>query len=753
MPLTPGTRLGPYEVTSLLGAGGMGEVYRARDSRLSREVAVKVLPAGLAERPEAVARFKQEARVVATLAHSNILALFDFGDQAGLFYAVTELLAGETLQAHLEQGPMPVRKALECGMQVAAGLAAAHDKGIIHRDLKPGNLFITSDGRVKILDFGLAHWSEAVEGEQELSTLDRQTTPGTVLGTLGYMSPEQARGQRADHRSDIFSFGAVLYEMLAGQKAFVRDTSADSLSAILSHDPPEASRVRPDVPPSLDRVVRRCLEKKPGERFQSARDLAFALEGISDFDLKTSTGPAARDDTPSIAVLPFANMSPDPEQEYFCEGIAEDIINALTRIENVRVASRTSAFQFKGKSQDLRRVGEALRVKTVLEGSVRTAGKRLRVTAQLVGIDDGSTLWSERYDRELEDVFAIQDDISDSIVSALRLRLGVRGSTGSTRPPTQDIEAYQLFLKGQHNWYKRERGSLEKAALFFEQAAARDPSYVAALCGVATAHTSLSFYGTEPRAAALKARSAVDRALALDPRSAEVRAALGYVSWGCDLDAARGEAELRRSLEINPSHALTHCWLGWVVSHTGQVEQAIAASRRAQELDPLSPYVQAVAGHMLLIAGRHQEAVAQLEKAAEIDGDYLLTLSGLGGARVALGRHTEGVNTLERAALMAGRTSFYLAWLGWGYGCAGRRTDAEALLHELRERTKTEYVAPPFFAAIHAGLDEPDQAFEWLERGLTERNAAMVLLRWPMWSSLRVDPRYRALEKRLGLGG
>ena len=700
-----------------------------------------------------LARFRQEARVVATLSHPNILALFDFGEEAGLFYAVTELLAGETLQAHLERRAVPVRKALEYGMQMAAGLAAAHDKGIVHRDLKPGNLFLTGDGRVKILDFGLAHGSEADEGGRELATLERQTAPGTVLGTVGYMSPEQARGQRADHRSDIFSLGAVLYEMLAGQKAFVRDTAADSLSAILNHDPPEVSRLRSDVPPSLDRVVRRCLEKSPAERFQSARDLGFALEGISDLDLKASTGPAARDDIPSIAVLPFANLSSDPEQEYFCEGIAEDIINALTRLENVRVASRTSAFQFKGKAQDLRRVGEALRVKTVLEGSVRTAGKRLRVTAQLVGIDDGSTLWSERYDRELEDVFAIQDDISAAIVSALRLRLGAPGSAGSRRPPTGDIEAYQLFLKGQHNWYKRERGSLEKAALFFEQAAERDPSYAAALCGVATAHGSLNFYGAEPRAAASKARAAVARAAALDPRAADVRAALGYVSWGCDLDWARGEAELQRALEINPSHVHAHCWLGLVIGHTGRTEQSIAASRRAQELDPLSPYVQALAGHMLLIAGRHQEAVEQFEKAAEIDADYLLTLFGLGGARVNLGRHGEGVRTLERAALLAGRTSFYLAWLGWGYACAGRRAEAEGLLRELRERSKTEYVAPPFFAAIHAGLDEPEPAFEWLDRGLAERNAVMALLRWPPWSSLQSDPRYRDLEKRLGLGG
>jgi serine/threonine-protein kinase len=730
----------------------MGEVYQARDTRLSRDVAVKVLPAGLAERSGALARFKQEARVIATLSHPNILALYDFGEEKGLFYAVTELLAGETLQAQLERGAMPIRKALDRAVQIAAGLAAAHEKGIIHRDIKPGNVFITTDGRVKILDFGLAYWrGETTGSSDDLSTLDQQTIPGTVLGTLGYISPEQARGQRVDHRSDIFSFGVVLYEMIAGQKAFVRETGADSLSAILNHDPPVPSRLRPDVPPSLDRLVRRCLEKAPGERFQSARDLGFALQAIVDAGMTTPAA-ALRDETPSVAVLPFANMSPDPEQEYFCEGIAEEIINALTRLENVRVASRTSAFQFKGRSQDMRKVGEALNVRAVLEGSVRTAGKRLRVTAQLVGVDDGSTLWAERYDREMEDVFAIQDDISASIVSALRGRLVGRGSPAAARRPTGDVDAYQLFLKGQHNWYKREQGSLERAARFFEQAAERDPSYVAALAGAASAYASLSIYGTEPGVAAAKARSAVGRAVALDPDQSEVRTALGLVSLCCDFDATRAEVELRRAVALNPSHVLAQCWVGWVLACSGRIDDAIASFARAQELDPLSPYVQAAAAHALLLAGEYQGALVQFEKAAEIDADFLLTLYGLGGALVSLGRHDEGVRTLERAALLAGRASFYLAWLGWGYACAGRSSEANAVLRELQERTKTEYVAPPFCAAIEAALGAPDQAFAWLERGFAERNGVMMWFRWPLWSSLQTDRRYGDLMKRLRLG-
>jgi len=326
------------------------------------------------------------------------------------------------------------------------------------------------------------------------------------------------------------------------------------------------------------------------------------------------------------------------------------------------------------------------------------------------------------------------------------------GSTAASRRPTVDVGAYQLFLKGQHNWYKRERGSLERAARFFEQAAEKDPSYVAALAGVASAYASLSIYGMEPQLAGAKARSAVERAAALDPDQADVRTALGLVSFCCDFDAVRAEAELRRAVAINPSHVLAQCWVGWVLACSGRPEDSLASFRRAQELDPLSPYVQAAAGHALMLAGQPQEALEQFEKAAEIDADFLLALYGLGGAQIGLGRHAEGVNALERAAVLAGRASFYLAWLGWGYACAGRAAEANAVLGELEERAKSEYVAPPLIAAIEAALGAHDRALESLERGYAERNAVIMWLRWPLWSSLEGDPRYAELMKRLGLG-
>jgi TolB-like protein len=360
--------------------------------------------------------------------------------------------------SRLEKDLHSIRETIDYALQIVRGLMAAHARGVVHRDLKPENVFITGEGHVKILDFGLARFTEQGESTEELSTVSRRTTPGVIMGTVSYMSPEQVRGQSADHRSDLFSLGVLLYEMLGGHRPFQGDTGADTMSAILRQAPQELSRLRPGLPPSLDRVVRRCLEKAAADRFQPARDLVFALETISDARAPTANVAAAPDRSPSTAVLPFTNMSPDPEQEYFCEGIAEEILNALTKIEGLRVASRTSAFQFKGKAQDIRRIGAALNVKSVLEGSVRAAGKRLRITVQLVSVDDGYHLWSERYDREMEDVFAIQDDIASSIVEALRLRLATARTAEARRPA--DLEAYQLYLKGQHNWYRRERGSI-----------------------------------------------------------------------------------------------------------------------------------------------------------------------------------------------------------------------------------------------------------------------------------------------------
>jgi serine/threonine protein kinase len=491
--LASGSRLGPYEIVSPLGAGGMGEVYRAKDPRLGRDVAVKVLPASFSTDADRLRRFEQEARAAGLLNHPNITAVYDIGTHDGAPYVVSELLEGETLRNRLSAGPLPTRKALDYAIQIARGLAAAHEKGIVHRDLKPENLFVTNDGRVKILDFGLAKLRQLeAGGEPGTNLLTAATEPGVVMGTMGYMSPEQVRGRAADARSDIFSFGTILHEMLSGRRAFQGETTADTITVILTKEPPDLSLTNQDVHPGLDRIIRHSLEKNPEERFQSASDLAFALGYLGEDStesvpptptpapsaarssvVRTRTSATVSDSSrASIAVLPFRNMSADKENEYFTDGITEEIINALTKIESLRVASRTSAFAFKGRNEDIRRIGEQLGVRTVLEGSVRRAGSRLRITAELVNVGDGYHLWSERYDREMEDIFAIQDEIALAIANTLKVRLLAADEGALVSRGTEDFEAYNHFLKGKYFFNRRVP---REAIVEFEQAIARDP--------------------------------------------------------------------------------------------------------------------------------------------------------------------------------------------------------------------------------------------------------------------------------------
>ena len=513
MPLSPDTQLGPYRIVEAIGAGGMGEVYRARDTRLERDVAVKILPAHLAEDEDGLARFERETKAVAALSHPNILAIYDVGRHEGVPFAVMELLEGETLRERLDKGSLPVSKALELALGTSRGLAAAHAKGIIHRDVKPDNLFMTTDGRLKILDFGLARTTTGLESASDDSavTSARPTDAGTILGTIGYMSSEQVRGKTSDERCDIFSLGAVLYEMLTSRRAFKGETTADTMSAILTQDPSEIRSGRSHIPPQLARIVRRSLEKNPEERFQSARDLGFALEAVSDIDATSASASEPGAGSPSIAVLPFTDMSPQKDQDYFCEGMAEEILNALTGIKGLAVAARSMAFRFKGGEHDLRKVGEALDVKTVLEGSVRTAGKRLRVTAQLNSVASGHQIWSRRYDRELEDVFAIQDEIAADIVESLRSELGDAEAPRIVRQ-TENQEAYHLYLRGRYHWLNRSKGALATAMKYFQQAIESDPGYALVHAGLADLYSIEGLYSYLPEDVAFsRARASAER--------------------------------------------------------------------------------------------------------------------------------------------------------------------------------------------------------------------------------------------------
>ncbi|HXM78675.1 MAG TPA: serine/threonine-protein kinase, partial [Thermoanaerobaculia bacterium] len=531
MALAPGTRLGPYEILAAIGAGGMGEVYRARDERLGREVAIKVLPASFSADPDRLRRFEQEARAAGILNHPNITAVYDIGtnESDGAPYVVQELLEGETLRSRLGAGAFTPRKALGHALQIANGLAAAHEKGIVHRDLKPENIFVTKDGRVKILDFGLAKLTSPREegSASRLPTTAGETEPGMVLGTLGYMSPEQVRGKPADARSDIFSFGAILYEMLSGKRAFHGDSAADTMSAILMKDPPDLSVTNQNISPGLERVVRHCLEKNPEERFQSARDLAFDLESLSDISGVAPGGKAAPaassrrtgllllvagvavaalalaaitwlrprgKSIDSIAVLPFVNGSRDPNAGYLSDGITESIINSLSRLPHLRVTARSTVFRFKGRDEDPQKVGRDLNVGAVVSGKVTQRCDVLSIQADLMDVGSGSQLWGDHYERKLADILSVQEEIAREISEKLRLRLTGEEKQRLTKRYTANTEAYQLYLKGRYAWEQRTQSGLTQSIEFFQKAIEKDPGYALAYAGLADSYAVLPSY-------------------------------------------------------------------------------------------------------------------------------------------------------------------------------------------------------------------------------------------------------------------
>jgi serine/threonine-protein kinase len=762
MPVAVGARLGHYELISRLGAGGMGEVYRARDLRLGREVAVKVLPERVSSDSQALARFEREARAVAALSHPNILALHDYGQEDGVTYAVMELLEGETLRDRMSAGALPIPRAVGFALQIAQGLTAAHDKGIVHRDLKPENVFVSRDGHVKILDFGLAKSVDTPSAGSKITALETLgTSKGLVLGTVGYMSPEQLRGEEAGTQSDIFAAGVILHEMIGGRNPFRRNTLAETMVALLREEPPPLSDSARMVSPELEEIVMHCLEKDAGARFQSARDLAFALrvldrsggrgerEDSAPRVSSGSSGPVAGASEASVAVLPFRNMSPDPEAEYFSDGITEEIISVLSHIASLRVAARTSCFAFKGRDTDVRNIGRELGVRTVLEGSVRQAGRRLRIHAQLVDVATGYHLWSERYDRELEDVFAVQDEIARSIAETLEPRLTGGGGASLPERPTRDVEAYDLYLKGRHFWKQRR---MRSAIQQFEAAAEKDPGYADAYTALADSYSIWGFYGGISTWEAYgRARAAAERAQQLAPDSAEVHLALGVIEHYYGWDTAREEKELQLAIERNPKLADAYFWLALCWGVAGRFEETLEVSRKGLALEPHSANAQASVGWAYAGARRFAEALPELRKAVALDPDAAFPLWSLGLTLLHDRQPEEAVATLERAVAVTQREHcFEMALLGCALAAAGREGEARALLAELGERAQRSYVPPFDLALLLCALGEREKALEALERAYDQRSALLwYRLHMPLLDPLRGVPRWRALADKL----
>ena len=626
---------------------------------------------------------------------------------------------------------------MDIATQVGQGLAEAHGAGIVHRDIKPANLLIAKGGVVKILDFGLA----------KLAGAEGVTQTGQTVGTVAYMSPEQARGQEVDQRTDIWSLGVVLYEMLAGQQPFRGENLLAISNAILESQPVSLTRLRAGTSPALARVVTRSLANSRDGRYQSVGDLLGELRNAT----VSATKAASEPDVPSIAVLPFADMSPEKDQDYFCEGMAEEIINALTKLDGLHVASRTSAFQAKAKDFDMAEIGTRLKVGAVLEGSVRKAGNRLRVTAQLINVSDGYHLWSERYDRDMDDVFAVQDEIAQAVVEKLKVKLLGEQDAPKVMRPTDNLEAYNLFLKGRHHHERMTGPALEHSLECFAQALAVEPSYAQAHAGIAHAQTLraiLSFVA--PRRVMPVAKEAALKALALDESIAEAHSALATVLDFYEWNWTGAEREYRRALELNPGNPRTRSYYAELLSREGRADAAATEARRAVEQDPLSAFGRFFLALTLVSSRRFDAAMAEANTGLELDPHFHSNYLTLGWALTGLGRFDEAVEAQRQATLAAPGDPHSEGHLGVVLGLAGHRSEALTILRDLERRRLQEYVSGFLMAQVSLGLGEQDQAISWLQKSAEERDALLPYLdAWFILDPLRADPRFQALLRRL----
>jgi len=754
-----------YTIDRELGRGGMATVYLARDLKHDRPVAIKVLHRELAAALGSE-RFLREIRIAAQLNHPHILPLFDSGQavvpplhgvEGGtggevILYYVMPFAEGESLRDRLDrERHLPIPEALQIAQQVASGLGYAHDRGLVHRDIKPENILL-GHGHAVLADFGIARAVDAAGGSSLTET-------GIVVGTATYMSPEQASGEsNIDGRSDIYALGCVLYEMLAGEPPFTGPTAQAVIARRFTDPVPQLATRRDTAPAALQAVLQRAMARVPADRYASAEEFAKALQLPELSGAMPSAAPeqpAAAVVDKSVAVLPFTNMSPDPDNEYFADGMTEEIINALAQLEGLHVAARTSSFAFKQQQDDLRVIGEKLGVGVVLEGSVRKAGDQLRITAQLINVADGYHMWSHRFDRKLDDVFAIQDEIARAIADRLRVSLGASGEHAVVTPPTANLDAYELYLRGRFFWNQRGPGLL-KGLQFFEEALALDPEYAPAHAGVADAYSLLAFYGmVRPNESMPRAKDAAQKALVLNDHLAEAHSSLGWVRMVFDWDWDGAEAEFQRALAVNPNLVAAHYWYAiFLAAIRGRFDEAIAEARRAVELDPLAVHPKVQLSTVYYFARRFIDAVAEGERAVEADHSSSLAHRVLGIALFEAGRADESVAALQHAVDLSRRHSWHVADLCGAYGRLGRREEWMALYDELIARSSQEYVQPTMLAMVAWIMGQRDEAIGWMERALEEHDVLLCILRYypPLerdgWFA---DPRFGEILRRVGL--
>jgi len=784
-----GQTIGHYKISESIGTGGMGEVYLATDVTAGRKAALKLLPRRFTGDAERLKRFQQEAHAVVGLNHPNILTVYEIGEDHSTHYIASELIQGETLHQRLMRGPMQLSEAVDIAIQVASALAAAHQAGIVHRDIKPENIMLRPDGYVKVLDFGIAKLAEQelpVTTPRDEALLLVETNLGSILGTARYMSPEQAYGAQVDKGTDIWNLGAVLYEMVTGHAPFTGDTPREVMSSILEKEPPPVTRYLAHPPAELQQIISKTLRKDREERYHSAHELLQALKDLRhklEFEAELKHFPAvplwlrrnpklvgtavaglllgaagiwlfrgelfrASQFNPpekSIAVVPFLDLSQAKDQEYFCDGISEEILHALAKVDGLLVVGRTSSFSFKGKSVNAREVGEKLNVANVLEGSLRREGNRVRVTAELINARSGFHVWTETYDRELEDVFALQDEITRAIVDALKIKLAV--SLPAHQQPNTGV--YDLYLQGLYFSNKSSEEDLQRALSFFQRAVEKDPTFARAWTGIAKVWYFLADVYVKPLDAYPASKEAALKAVALDEKDAEAHCYLSEAKRVLDWDLAGADAELKRALELDPNSAPAHFFSALLPLFRGELKEGLRLVLEAEKLDPVSPITSYVATAAYLANDQIDEAISEGQRTLQLDPNYFYLDSDLAAAYREKGNFAEAIALYTKAQEATHLPSSGLAIT---YARMGRQTEAQNILAQLVQAREKRYVSAPVIAAVYVAFGEKEEAFRWLERAFAEHSG---ILQWiaflPEFRPLHSDARFPHLLRRIGV--
>ena len=785
-----GRLFGHYRVVSPIGKGGMGEVYLAEDTRLGRKIALKLLSGELTQQAERVKRFHQEARAASALNHPNILTIHEIGETGAVHFMATEFVEGVTLRERMQREPIPLHEVLDVTSQIATALVAAHAAGIVHRDIKPENVMIRSDSLVKVLDFGIAKLLEShasITDPEAATRLVMNTTPGALIGTVSYMSPEQARGLDVDARADIWSVGVILYEMIGGRRPFEGSTMSHIIVSILEDEPVPLDTLSPGTHIEIQQIVLRCLQKRKDDRYQAISEMLEELQVVKD-DLyfetrvraadarsRNSLSPAVavtkpkhkqsgsttrslsrkqrtRSTLESLAVLPLVNDSPDPNMEYLSDGITENIINNLAQLPKLRVVPRNTVFRYKGKEIDPQQIGQSLNARAVLTGRVRQFGDRLIVSVELVDVGTDSQLWGEQFNVQFTDIFKIQEQIAREIIENLRFKLSDTERKRLGKRHTKKTESYQLYLKGRYYWNKRTEDALKKGIEFFRQAIEVDPTYALAYAGIADSYGVLNFFGDlPPKESAAKATAAAAKALEIDDTIAEVHTSLGLVNLIYDWDWKSAEQNFKHAIKLSPNYATARDWYSAYLMAVGRIDEALEEIKHAQELDPLSPIITTGVARQLYYARQPQPAIQECLKILDMEPNFAPAHWFLGQAYEQLGKYDESITHLQQAVYYSGERALMLASLGYTYAVSGKRAEAEAVLNRLKDHS-SHNVPALSVAFVHAGLGQNAEAFEWLDKAYAERFGWLIFLNVdPKLDKLRSDTGFRDLLRRLKL--